>query len=62
MDSIDTLALLRSKQLGGNKWTGIDVMNGKVADMKSSDIVEPLAVKLQIIFSCCRGIMYDFTY
>ena len=55
MDSIDTLASLRSKQLGGNKWTGIDVMNGKVADMKSSDIVEPLAVKLQIISAAAEA-------
>jgi chaperonin GroEL (HSP60 family) len=49
MDPIDTLASLRSKQLSGGKWTGIDVMKGKVVDMKSSDIVEPLAVKNQII-------------
>jgi chaperonin GroEL (HSP60 family) len=55
MDSIDTLASLRSKQLGGNKWTGIDVMNGKVADMKSSDIIEPLAVKLQIISAAAEA-------
>jgi thermosome len=49
MDPIDTLASLRSKQLNGNKWIGVDVMKGKVGDMKSSDIVEPLAVKLQIV-------------
>jgi chaperonin GroEL (HSP60 family) len=55
MDPIDTLASLRSKQLGGNKWTGIDVMNGKVADMKSSNIVEPLAVKLQIISAAAEA-------
>ena len=49
MDPIDTLTLLRSKQLKGEKWTGIDVMKGKIANMKSSDIIEPLAVKLQIV-------------
>ena len=49
MDPIDTLTSLRSMQLKGNNWTGIDVMKGKVSDMKSSDIVEPLAVKNQII-------------
>ena len=54
MDPIDTLASLRSKQLNGNKWTGIDVMKGKVIDMKSSDIVEPLAVKNQIISALLR--------
>jgi thermosome len=49
MDPIDTLTALRSRQLKGEKWTGIDVMKGKIANMKSSDIIEPLAVKLQIV-------------
>ena len=49
MDPIDTLAMLRSKQLKGEKWTGIDAMKGKVTNMKSSDIIEPLAVKNQVI-------------
>lgn len=49
MDPIDTLASLRSKQLKGNKWTGIDVMKGQVASMHASDIFEPLSVKIQII-------------
>jgi len=49
MDPIDTLTTLRSKQQRGEKWTGIDVMKGKIANMKSSDIIEPLAVKLQIV-------------
>ena len=49
MDPIDTLAALRSRQMKGEKWTGIDVMKGKIANMKSSDIIEPLAVKLQIV-------------
>ena len=49
MDPIDTLTLLRSKQQKGEKWTGIDVMKGKIGNMKSSDIIEPLAVKLQIV-------------
>jgi len=49
MDPIDTLATLRSKQSKGEKWTGIDVMKGHVGNMKSSDIIEPLVVKNQII-------------
>jgi len=49
MDPIDTLANLRSKQLKGEKWIGVDVMKAKVANMKSSDIIEPLSVKLQIV-------------
>ena len=49
MDPIDTLASLRSRQLKGDKWTGIDVIKGKFLNMKIGDVVEPLAVKNQII-------------
>ena len=55
MDPIDTLTTLRSRQLRGHKWTGIDVMKGKVADMKSSEIIEPLLVKNQIISSATEA-------
>ena len=55
MDPIDTLTTLRSRQLRGHKWTGIDVMKGKVADMKSSEIIEPLLVKNQIISSAAEA-------
>ncbi len=49
MDPIDTLTSLRSRQTKGEKWTGIDVMKTRIANMKSSDIIEPLTVKLQIV-------------
>ncbi len=49
MDPIDTLTALRAKQLKGEKWTGIDVMNGRIGNMQSGDIVEPLAVKHQVV-------------
>ncbi len=49
MDPIDTLATLRSKQLKGEKWTGIDVLKGRVSNMKTSDIIDPLSVKYQVI-------------
>ena len=55
MDPIDTLTTLRSRQLKGHKSTGIDVMKGKVSDMKSSDIIEPLLVKNQIISSAAEA-------
>ena len=55
MDPIDTLTLLRSKQQKGEKWTGIDVMKSKIANMKSSDIIEPLAVKLQIVSAAAEA-------
>ena len=55
MDPIDTLTNLRSKQIKGEKWTGIDVMKAKVGNMKSSDIIEPLAVKQQIVSAAAEA-------
>jgi len=55
MDPIDTLAILRSRQVKGEKWTGIDVLKGHVGNMKSSDIIEPLAVKNQIISAAAEA-------
>ncbi|HXV65669.1 MAG TPA: thermosome subunit beta [Nitrosopumilaceae archaeon] len=55
MDPIDTLASLRSKQSKGEKWTGIDVMKGHVGNMKSSEIIEPLAVKNQVVSAAAEA-------
>ena len=51
MDPIDTITDLMSKQSKGSKWTGIDVRNGKIADISKLEIFEPLVVKEQIIKS-----------
>jgi archaeal chaperonin len=51
MDAIDTLTELRSKQIKGSKWSGIDARSAKIVDMSKLDIVEPLIVKEQIIKS-----------
>jgi len=55
MDPIDTMTALRSQQSQGHKWTGIDAKKGKIADMFSQDIVEPLIVKEQIIKSATEA-------
>jgi archaeal chaperonin len=50
MDPLDTQVQLRSKSTTtGKARYGIDVLNGKVADMAAKDIYEPLAVKEQVI-------------
>ncbi len=49
MDPIDTQVDLRSKHGKDGKWFGVDALNGKVTDMYSRSVVEPLAVKLQIL-------------
>ena len=55
MDPIDTMATLRAKQNQGRKWTGIDARNTRIADMLAIDVVEPLAVKEQIIKSATEA-------
>jgi len=51
MDPIDSIIALRTKQNVAKKTIGINAREGKVGDMYSLDIVEPLAVKEQIIKS-----------
>ena len=55
MDPIDTMATLRSKQNQGQKWTGIDAKNTKIADMMAINVVEPIVVKEQIIKSATEA-------
>jgi len=49
MDPIDTQVDIRAKHGQGKKWFGINVTTGKVSDMMSDNVVEPTAVKEQII-------------
>ena len=51
MDPIDTMVSLRARQSDGKKWTGINAKEGKISDMLSQNIVEPVVVKKQIIKS-----------
>ena len=51
MDPIDSIIALRAKQNKGEKTAGINAREGKIGDVYSLDIVEPLAVKEQIIKS-----------
>jgi len=56
LDPLDTQVELRSKHSDGKKWYGIDVARGKVADLTNEGIVEPLAVKEQIIKSSSEAV------
>ena len=55
MDPIDTMATLRVRQGQGKMWTGIDARNTEIADMLELDIIEPTAVKEQIIKSATEA-------
>ena len=55
MDPIDTIIALRANQSGGKQTMGINAKEGKIGNMFSLDIVEPLAVKEQIIKSATEA-------
>ena len=56
MSVIDTQAQLRTKSKeAGKARYGIDVFKGKIADLSSKDIYEPLSVKNQIINSATEA-------
>jgi len=52
MDVIDTIVSLRNKHKANDgKSVGVDVMNGKVADLRSAGVYEPAKVKKQAMVS-----------
>ena len=51
MNTIDAITQLRSKQSAGDKYAGVDVINGVIGDIEKINIVEPISVKEQIIKS-----------
>jgi len=55
MDPIDSLITLRANQSNGKQTVGINARESKIGNMFSLDIVEPLAVKEQIIKSATEA-------
>ncbi len=51
LDPIEMLTDLRSKHAKGEIYTGINVLEGKIQDMRQNEVYEPLTVKRQIIKS-----------
>jgi len=51
MNAIDSITQLRSKQNSGDKYTGVDVINGIIGDIEKINVLEPIRVKEQIIKS-----------
>ncbi|MEM2111735.1 MAG: thermosome subunit beta, partial [Candidatus Bathyarchaeia archaeon] len=49
LDPIDIISDLRARHEKGETWAGIDVLEGKVEDMRKLEVYEPLAVKKQTI-------------
>ena len=56
LDPIDIMVELRSKHAEpGNKWYGVQVKTGKIADMLADNVIEPLRVKQQVIKSATEA-------
>ena len=55
LDPIDILSDLRSRHEKGETWAGIEVIAGKVQDMTRAGVIEPLAVKKQIVKSATEA-------
>jgi len=49
LDPIDMILEIRSEHKKGNRYTGINVLGGKVDDMLKNKVIEPLRVSLQEI-------------
>jgi thermosome len=56
LDPIDIMVELRSKHANPqNKWFGVQVKTGKIADMLADNIIEPLRVKQQAVKSATEA-------
>ena len=55
MDPIDAIIALRANQTAGKQTAGINAKEGKIGNMFALDIVEPLAVKEQILKSATEA-------
>jgi thermosome len=55
LDPVDLLLELRARHEKGEKWAGVDVLGGKIKDMRKLEVYEPLAVKMQIIKSATEA-------
>ncbi len=51
LDPVDIMVDLRARHEKGEKWAGIDIINGKVANMWEKGVLEPACVKKQAIKS-----------
>src|SRR6184192_1748808 len=51
LDPIDILIELRKEHKKGNKYAGVNVFTGKVADMKKENVIEPIRVGSQAVSS-----------
>jgi thermosome len=55
LEPVDVITELRKRHSEGEKWAGVDVLNGKIADMFKLNVIEPALVKKQVIKSATEA-------
>jgi archaeal chaperonin len=55
LDPIDIMVQLRAAHEKGHLWEGVDLVDGKTADLKEKGILEPLGVKMQVVKSAAEA-------
>ena len=55
LDPIDIMVQLRAAHDKGQTWAGVDVFDGKVADLREKGVLEPHGVKMQVIKSAAEA-------
>ena len=55
LEPVDVLAELRKRHSAGEKWAGVDVINGKTENMMDKNVIEPALVKKQIVKSATEA-------
>ncbi|MCS7368330.1 MAG: thermosome subunit, partial [archaeon GBS-70-058] len=55
LDPVDILVELKARHDKGEKWAGVDVIQGKVTNVWELGVIEPLIVKKQIIKSATEA-------
>ncbi len=55
LDPIDIMVQLRAAHEKGQTWYGVDVFEGKAADLKEKGVLEPHGVKMQVIKSASEA-------
>ena len=55
LDPVDLLLELRTRHEKSEKWAGVDVLEGKIKDIRDLEVYDPLAVKKQTIKSATEA-------
>jgi chaperonin GroEL (HSP60 family) len=51
LNQLDIIVALRNKHKQGNKYFGVNVMDGKIDDMQKQKVIEPVSIKIQAVNS-----------